>query len=96
MIYVDYDPMNVYAPVASHDSIRMLISLSTAAGSFLEGADVSNAYLYGDTDIPIIMEHPTGSSQVQAKSVHVCKLHNSLYGTKQPGEIWGSLLGKQL
>ncbi len=32
MIFVDYEPMDVYAPVASHDSIRMLISLSAAAG----------------------------------------------------------------
>ena len=24
--YVDYDPSNIYAPVASHDAIRMLIS----------------------------------------------------------------------
>ncbi len=56
MIYIDYDPRNLYGPVASHDSIRMLISLSAAAGSFLEGADVSNAYLYGDLNVPIIME----------------------------------------
>ena len=31
MVYLDYEPMNVYAPVASHDSIRMHISLSAAA-----------------------------------------------------------------
>ena len=34
MIYVDYDVMNLYAQVASHESIRMLMSLSVAAGSF--------------------------------------------------------------
>lgn len=26
--YVDYDPDNIYAPVASHDSIRMLLVLA--------------------------------------------------------------------
>ena len=96
MIYVDYDPRSVYAPVASLDSIRMLISLSAAARSFLEGADVSNAYLYGNLDIPIIMEQPRDSSKIQAKPGRVCKLHKSLYRTKQAGEIWGSLLDKQL
>ena len=79
MIYLDYDSMNVYALVASYDSIRMLISLSAAVGLFLEGAGVRNAYLYGDLDIPIIMEQPTDSSQIQAKPDYACMLHKSLY-----------------
>ncbi len=28
--YVDYDPNNIYAPVASHDSIRILLSIAAA------------------------------------------------------------------
>ncbi len=35
MIYVDYDPMNLYAQVAFNDPICMFMSLSAAAGSFL-------------------------------------------------------------
>ncbi len=96
MIYGDYDPMNVYALVASQDSNHMFTSLSAAAGSFLEGADVSNAYLYIDLNIRIIMEQPTDSSQVQAKPGHVCKLHKFLNATKQAGEIWVSWLNKKL
>ncbi len=28
--YFDYDPSNIYVPVASHDSIRMLIALAAS------------------------------------------------------------------
>ncbi len=85
--------MNVYAPVASHDSIRMLIA---AEGSFLGGTDVSSEYLYRDLCVPIIMEQPTDSSETHGMPGHICKLQKSLYGTKQAGEIWGSLLDNQL
>jgi len=78
------------SPVASHDAIRMLIAIAAGDNLVLEGADVSNAYLYGDIDIPIIMEQPTNSTQVPAAPGHVCKLMKSIYGTKQAGEIWGS------
>jgi len=96
LAYVDYDPTNIYAPVASHDSIRMLLALAAAEDSYLEGADVSNAYLYGDLTIPIIMQQPTDSSQKLAKPGYACKLLKSIYGAKQAGEIWGSLLDKSL
>lgn len=96
LIYVDYDPSSTYEPVASHDAIRMLITIAAEDNLILDGADVSNACLYGDIDIPIIMEQPTNSRQVPAAPGHVCKLLKSMYGTKQAGEIWGSLLDKTL
>ncbi len=62
LAYVDYDTSNIYAPVASHDSIRMLFALVASEESYLEGADLSNTYLYGDHNSPILMEQPTNSS----------------------------------
>ena len=56
VIYADYGLMNVNAPVAFHNAIRMLISISAAAELFLEGAYVNNEYLYRYLEIPIIME----------------------------------------
>ena len=85
----------MYAPVASHDSIRYLIAISAAENSTLEGADISNAYLYGNLDVPIIMEQPTESSQLPAMPGYVCKLVKSIYGARQAGEIWGSLLNEK-
>ncbi len=94
--FVDYEPTNIYAPVASHDSIRMLLAIAAAQNLTLEGADISNAYLYSDLDISILMEQPTDSTKRHAMPGHTCKLNKSLYGTKQAGEIWGSLLDKSL
>ncbi len=74
----------------------MLLAIAAAQNLLLEGADICNAYLYGDWDIPILMEQPTDSTKRHAMPEHVCKLNKSLYGTKQAGEIWGSLLGNSL
>lgn len=49
--YEDFDPNSLYAPVASHDAIRFLIAVSAAENVALEGADISNAYLFGDLDV---------------------------------------------
>ncbi len=56
LFYVDYDTSNIYAPASPHDSIHMLFALAASDESYLEGAYVSNAYLYEDLDFPIIME----------------------------------------
>lgn len=82
-----YYPNNIYAPVASHDSIRMLLALTASQDLTIEGADVSNAYLYGDLEFPIIMDESTDSSQVPAKPGHACKFLKSKYGAKQADEI---------
>lgn len=38
------------------------------------------------------MEHPTDSSRLQLDPGNVFKLNNSIYGLKQAGNIWGSVL----
>lgn len=52
--YANYDPTNVYDPVDSHDSIRMLLSMAANEDLLLKRADISNAYLYCELDMPII------------------------------------------
>lgn len=67
--FFDLDPYVVYAPVARHETIRLLIAKVAAQNLILEGADVSNAYLYGDLDEPVFMKQPTDSSRHQARCV---------------------------
>ena len=90
--FTDYDPENTYAPVAAHETLRILFSFAASQDLHVEGADISNAYLYGKLDITIIIEQPTDSSQVQMKPGYVAKVHGLMYRTKQAGKIWGLLL----
>ncbi len=76
LAYVDYDPKNLYAPVASHDAIRFLLAMTAAENSILKGVDVSNAYLYGDMDIPIIMHHPRTPRKLKPNQYTIVKLTN--------------------
>ena len=90
--FTDYNPDITYAPVATHETLRILLALSDSHNLELEGADISNAYLYGKLDIPVIMEQPRDSSRLQRKPGHVAEVLGSMYGTKQAGKIWGSIL----
>ena len=69
---MDYDPHNIYAPVASQNSIRILISIAGGENLQIEGTGVSNAYLHGDIDVPIIIEQPTNSTGNPTIPGHVC------------------------
>lgn len=92
VVYQDFDPHNLYAPVVRHETIRMFLAKVAAQDLILEGADVSNAYLYGDIDAPIIMDQPTNSSGKPHRPGYVCQLNKSIYGARQAGEIWGGVI----
>lgn len=89
---IDYDPDATYAPVASHESIPLLFAIAARDGLIVEGGDVSNAYLYGEIDVEVLIEQPTDSSGREAQPGKICRLLKSMYGLKQAGNIWGSLL----
>lgn len=65
----------------------MLLALAAAQDLILERADVSNAYLHGELDVPIMMQQPRDSSKIPAKPGNACKLLKSMYGAKKAGEI---------
>ena len=95
--YIDFNPESFNAPIATHESIRVLISCSAGERkTFIAGADVRNAYLYGKLGIPIIMEQQADSNQQLLRPGYFCELIRSLYGTRQAGEIWVSHLDKAL
>lgn len=50
---VNYDPHDIYAPVASHEATRLLLATSAKDNLILEGGDISNTYLYGLVDCEI-------------------------------------------
>ena len=90
--YRDYDPEHVHAPVARHETIRMLLAKVAATDLCLEGLDIANAYLYGDMDIPVLMQQPTDSTGILERPGYAVLVYKSLYGGKQCGSIWGTVL----
>lgn len=76
----DFNADDLCAPVASHDSIRILLAISASMNFILEEEDVANAYLYAEVDVPIIMEQPRYSSGNEAYPGHVCDLAKSIPG----------------
>ena len=94
--YIDLDPTNLFAPVAAHESLRLILAYAASTNLVLEGGDISKAYLYGSMDKTIFMEQPADSSDVPRKPKHVCALQKSLYAVRQAGNIWGSVLHKEL
>lgn len=72
--------MNNYAPVARQETIRMFLTFAAEQDLMIEGADVSNAYLYGALDTPIVMEQPKYSSQIPERPGYACALLKAIYG----------------
>jgi len=71
--------VNVYAPVASHGYIKIILGIAAAEGSILKGEDASKTYLYDNIDITILIKQHNNSSQTPQKAGHVCNMHKSLF-----------------
>lgn len=87
---VDYDPNNPYAPVACREAIRKALGIAARNNLFVEGGDISNAYLYVNIDIVIHIVQPTESSGIEEKPGYIARLLKSMYGTKEADMIRSS------
>lgn len=81
--YEDFDPENIYAPLAVHETLRMFLAKASAEDLILEGAEAENAYLHSRLNVLTIMEQPTSSTQILGRPDCYCLLHMSLYGARQ-------------
>ncbi|GLT33377.1 hypothetical protein SLA2020_079730 [Shorea laevis] len=77
---VDYG--EIYAPVARHDTVRLLIALAANLGWKLFHMDVKSAFLNGVLQKEIYVEQPPGF-EITGKEDYVYKLNKALYGLKQ-------------
>lgn len=89
---MDFDPDALYAPFASHETIRLLYLLVANMNLTLERYDTSNAYLQGDLDFHITMHQPTASTSIPREPNCYCLLKKLLYGEKQDDRIWIEIL----
>ena len=79
------DYKETYAPVASMNTIRILFAIANQNRMEVQQFDVKTAFLHGDLNETIYMEHPEGYENQGNK---VCRLIKSLYGLKQAPRQW--------
>lgn len=79
---IDYD--EVFAPVARHATLRMLLGVVAVEDLELVQIDVKTAFLNGPLQEELYMDTPRGYD-FQGK---VMKLEKSLYGLKQAARAW--------
>ncbi len=82
---IDYG--ETYAPVAKHDTLRVVLSIVAAFDLEMIQLDIKTAFLYGELDEEIYLKQPEGYVEA-GKEEHVCRLHKSLYGLKQASRVW--------
>jgi hypothetical protein len=76
-----------YAPVASLESIRILLAYATYHGFKLYQMDVKSAFLNGPIKEEVYVEQPPGFEYSEYPN-HVYKLSKALYGLKQAPRAW--------
>ena len=83
---VDYQ--ETFAPVAKHNTIRILISVAANQDWPLQQFDVKNTFLNENLEEEVYMELPPGIKHSSSEKNEVCKLKKSLYGLKQSPRAW--------
>ncbi|GMF40654.1 unnamed protein product [Phytophthora fragariaefolia] len=86
---------DTYAPVVSHESVKLVLLLALHYGLPCEDVEFVTAFLSGPIgdDVEIYMEMP---DYFNDGSGRVCRLLRSLYGLKQAPLIWYKMLDEHL
>lgn len=82
---IDYS--EVFAPVARHDTIRMIIPLAAMNEWTVFQLDVKSAFLHGELVEQVFVDQPPGYVKKGSKHM-VYKLKRALYGLKQDPKAW--------
>ena len=89
---------DIFAPVIKFVTLRILLAIACVMDWDLAQVDIGNAYCNAFvTDDNILMRQPPGFEQRGPNGEElVCRLRKSLYGLKQAGREWNSLLNEWL
>ena len=89
---IDFDISDVYSPVSSYISLRMLLALAAFYDLEILQIDFKTAFLNGILDIPIFIYPP----QSTAQKCKFLKLNKALYGLRQASAAWYKTITKVL
>jgi hypothetical protein len=90
---VDFD--EVYVPVASIETVRLLIALAAQREWEVHHMDVKSAFLNGDLVEEVYVHQPPGFV-IKNGGGKVLKLKKALYGLRQAPRAWNARLDKEL
>jgi hypothetical protein len=86
-----------YAPVASWNSIRLIMALSSIYNWHTTQIDYVLAFPQAPVERDIYMEIPKGFDLKQAnRKEYVLQIHRNIYGQKQAGRVWNKYLVDKL
>jgi hypothetical protein len=91
----EMDYVEVFAPVARIETIRLIIALAAKCGWKVHHMDVKSAFLNVDLEEEVYVQHPPGFV-VENGSGKVLKLRKALYGLRQAPRAWNAQLDKEL
>lgn len=81
------DYIEVFAPVARLETVRLLVALATWKKWMMWQLDVKSAFLNGPLEEEVFVKQPPGFS-VPGNAHKVYKLKKALYGLKQAPRAW--------
>ena len=89
------DYFETFSPTAKMSSIRIMMQIAANSGLTVHQMDVKTAFLNAPIDCEIYVRQPEGY-EVRGDNgrMLVLRLNKSLYGLKQSGRNWNSLLHK--
>jgi len=84
---VDYT--EIFAPVARHDTIRLVVAMAAQNSWPILQLDVKSAFLHGTLEEHVFIDQPPGYIKIGHEH-KVYKLKKALYGLKQAPRAWYS------
>jgi hypothetical protein len=88
---------DTYAPVASWNSIRLLLAMTALHGWHTTQLDFVLAFPQAPVERVLYMSIPKGFEVENGRSQdYVLQLHKNVYGQKQAGRVWNKHLVKKL
>ena len=87
-----------YSPVASWNSVRMLLTLTALHGWKTKQIDFVQAFAQAPIEKTLFMKVPAGVEMEDGSDPrdYVLKLHRNIYGQKQAGRVWNQYLVRKL
>jgi len=83
----------VFSPIARHETIRLVITITTRNGWHIYHLDVKSAFLDGTLEETVYVTQPPGFI-IKGKEYSLFRLNKALYGSKQAPRAWNKRIDK--